>query len=205
MSTKGRQPVIQAIASSTKLRKLNLGSGNYPLKDYVNVDFLPALKPDVVHNLDEYPYPFEAGSYDRIFGSHVLEHLNDPFAFMRECHRLLAVGGELHIKVPHFSRGFTHPDHKRGFDVSFPLYFNPKMLPWYVGCHLDLKQMRLHWNAQPYLKAYVASRPAVVAASAVGAVIDAVANLIPMVFSRLFCFWVGGFEEIEYVFVRPAD
>jgi SAM-dependent methyltransferase len=197
--------VIQSLQSPTKVRKLNLGSGNFPLNDYINVDFLPALNPDVVHNLDEYPYPFESGAFDRIFASHVLEHLRDPFAFMRECHRLLAVGGELHIKVPHFSRGFTHPDHKRGFDVSFPLYFNPTMLPWYVGTRFESMRTRLHWNAQPYLKAYVASRPAVAMARVIGAAVDAVANLMPMVFSRLFCFWVGGFEEIEFVFVRPAD
>lgn len=198
--------MIQSLTlPTTKPRMLNLGSGNFPVEGYINVDFLPELNPDVVHNLDEYPYPFETGGFDRIFASHVLEHLRDPFAFMRECHRLLAVGGELHVKVPHFSRGFTHPDHKRGFDVSFPLYFNPKMLPWYVGTHFEKKKMRLHWNAQPYLKAYVASRPAVWAARVVGAVIDGVANLMPMIFSRLFCFWVGGFEEVEFIFVRPAD
>ena len=36
---------------------------------------------------------------------------------------VLVVAGALLVKVPHFSRGFTHPDHKRGFDVSFPLFF----------------------------------------------------------------------------------
>ncbi len=172
---------------------------------YVNVDFLADLKPDVVHNLDEFPYPFADESFEEIFASHVLEHLKDPFAAMREWRRLLKPGGKLIIRVPHFSRGFTHPDHKRGFDVSFPLYFNPKMKPWFFGTHFDLQSMRLHWNGQPYLKSYVASPPVVFLSRVVGATIDAVANLFPMVFSRLFVFWVGGFEEVEYVFRRPRD
>ena len=124
---------------------------------------------------------------------------------MVEWHRLLSPGGVLHIKVPHFSRGFTHPDHKRGFDVSFPMFFNPKLPPWFVGTHFALQSLRLHWNAQIYLKSFVASRPVVFAARVMGGVIDAVANLFPLIFSRLCCFWVGGFEEIEFIFVRPAD
>ncbi len=195
----------QTLIAPPKFRKLNLGSGNFPLKDHINVDFLESLHPDVLHNLDEYPYPFEDGAFDEIFASHVIEHVRDPFAFMRECHRLLSVGGKLHLKMPHFSRGFTHPDHKRGFDVSFPLYFNPKMPPWYFGTHFECEKMRMHWNGQPYLKSYVAGPVSVFISRAMGGVIDTVANLSPMIFSRLFCFWVGGFEELEFIFMKPQD
>lgn len=183
--------------------KLNLGCGRYPVEGWVNVDLLPDLQPDVVCNLDRFPYPFPDAAFERISASHVLEHLNDPLAAMREWHRLLTPGGELVVKVPHFSRGFTHPDHKRGFDVSFPLYFDEEMTPWYAGTPFRLKRLRLRWNAQPYLKRYVAGPVSRVVAQALGYAIDVVANLAPMVTSRLFAFWVGGFEEIEFVFERP--
>lgn len=186
----------------TAARRLNLGCGRFPMAGWVNVDLLPSLAPDVVCHLDRFPYPFADGAFERIFASHVLEHLNDPLGAMRELHRLLRPGGELVVKVPHFTRGFTHPDHKRGFDVSFPLYFDPEMTPWYAGTPFELKRLRLRWNAQPYLKRYVASPVSRAVASALGRVIDVLANLAPMVASRLFAYWVGGFEEIEFVFER---
>lgn len=187
----------------SKGRCLNLGSGHYALAGYVNLDRDLASRPDVICDLDRFPYPLKGGCFDRIHASHVLEHLDHPLAAMAEAHRLLRPGGELHVKVPHFSRGFTHPDHRRGFDVSFPLYFDPEKPPWYAGTPFRLQKLRLRWNAQPYLKPYVASRLSCAVAAAVGFVIDRVANLAPMIFSRLMAFWVGGFEEIEFVFIRP--
>lgn len=185
-------------------KKLNLGCGQFPLTDYVNVDFSPRAPADVLCDLSHFPYPFTPEGFDGILASHVLEHLPDPLAAMREWHRLLKPGGQLLVKVPHFSRGFTHPDHRRGFDVSFPLFFNPEYPPWFTGTRLNLKRLRLRWNAQPYLKEYVVARPFARVAQWIGGGIDAVANLHPMAFSRLLTFWVGGFEEIEFDFVKPG-
>jgi hypothetical protein len=42
---------------------------------------------------------------------------------------------------PAFLTGFAHPDHKRGFDGSFPQRFNPTMPPWYFGSHFEPKRM----------------------------------------------------------------
>ena len=65
------------------------------------------------------------GYFDIIVMDHVLEHLDDVFGVMRAVYRLLAPDGRLEIRVPHFSRGITHPEHKHGFDVTFPEYVRP--------------------------------------------------------------------------------
>ena len=189
--------------SPTAAQRLNLGCGLFPKSGYVNVDIDGRGKPDVVHDLNVIPYPFESDLFERIESDHNLEHLTDAFAVMRELHRILAPGGELVIRVPHFSRGFTHPDHKRGFDVSFPYYFDPAFDAGYVGVELKLERLRLRWNGQPYLKKQVFSWPIYTGLAVVGGIVDFFANLSPALCSRVWCFWVGGFEEMEIVLRKP--
>ncbi len=183
------------------MQKLNLGCGEFKKDGYVNVDFVAGAGPDICHDLNLLPYPFADHQFAVIEADHLLEHLNDPFAVMRELYRIAADGARIVLRVPHFSRGFTHAQHNRGFDVSFPLYFNPTFKGGYQGVHLQLAGMRLRWFAQLYLKRTVMSGPVCFLARVAGAGIDFFANLSPYLCSRLWCFWVGGFDEIEFVFV----
>ena len=124
-------------------KKLNLGCGEDHKEGYVNLDWSPLAKPDVVHDLNAIPYPFPDSSFDLIEAFHVLEHLDKPFKVMGEMHRMLKPGGTLHVKVPHFSRGFTHAEHAHGFDVTFPLYFNKNFTKsGYFGVYFSLQSMR---------------------------------------------------------------
>lgn len=186
------------------MKKLNLGCGRYPKDGFVNVDVDPASKADVLHDLERIPYPFSSGEFNRVDMDHVLEHLGDVRAVMAEVHRLLEPGGELHLSVPHFSRGFTHWDHKRGFDVSFPLYFDPTFTGGYTGIHFECLSTRLCWFAQPKLKRTVLSPLAFTLGRAAGTFFDLLGNAHHLLASRLFCFWVGGYEEIRFVFRKPA-
>jgi hypothetical protein len=181
-------------------RKLNVGSGEFLKEGFVNVDYYSISTPDVTHNLDQIPYPFEENYFELVEADHVLEHLMNPFSVMSELYRICANGATIHVRVPHFSRGFTHADHKRGFDVTFPYYFNPKFGPGYQGTPLELVKMRLTWFAQPYMKKSVMPAALVFIGQVVGVGVDLFANLSPWLCSRLWCYWVGGFEEIEFVF-----
>lgn len=181
--------------------KLNVGCGRYKKAGYVNLDVDPANEPDVLHDLEAFPYPFPDNHFELIEADHVLEHLTCPFAAMNELHRMLKPGGKLIVRVPHFSRGFTHADHKRGFDVTFAYYFNPAFVEGFTGAHLELCGLRLRWFAQPYLKRRYMSPPVYHGGRALGAVCDFFANLSPELCSRLWCFWVGGFEELEFRFI----
>ena len=187
------------------MKKLNLGCGQFKKDGYINLDVSPLSGADVTHDLEEFPYPFNNGTFERIELDHVLEHLSDPFRVMAELNRILQPGGTVSIRVPHFSRGFTHPEHKRGFDVTFPLYFNKEFIGGYTGTHFINKKTELHWFAQKYLMKNLLSPWLYYILSGIGTILDGLAKLSPLFCSRVWCFWVGGFYEIEYLFEKPIQ
>lgn len=190
--------------AASSFRHLNLGCGRYPLAGYINIDIEPSSAADVRFDLSVFPYPLESGGFDSIIASHVLEHLPDAFGTMREWARLLTPGGRLTIRVPHCSRGFTHPQHKAGFDISFPLYFNPSFPGGYSGVEFRLVSMRLVWFAQPELKKSCLPPFHYHAGQLLGRLFDCAAAISPAACSRIWAYWVGGFEEVEFVFEKPV-
>ena len=184
--------------------KLNLGAGADKKQGYVNVDWSPLTSPDVVCDLNVFPYPFPDESCELIEAYHVLEHLEKPFAVMRELHRILTPGGVLHIKVPHFSRGMTHAEHEHGFDVTFPLYFDPTFTAsGYYGVPYTCTSVRLTWLAFFHLMPSLGySRITIGILRGVNVLISWLANISPAFTSRIWCFWVGGFDEIEFMFTK---
>jgi SAM-dependent methyltransferase len=190
-----------------KSAKLNLGAGSARKEGYVNVDWQSITNPDIQHDLNALPYPFADNSFELIEAFHVLEHLDRPFSVMREMQRILKPGGRLHVKVPHFSRGLTHAEHSHGFDVTFPLYFDSRCLRWgYFGVDFNLEKMELHWMAFFHLMPSMGYGPVIMSLlKTANSIISSAANLSPAFCSRIWCFWVGGFEEIEFIFTKPMN
>lgn len=185
------------------LKKLNLGCGEDKKPGYVNLDFHDHVSPDVVHDLNVFPYPFEDNSFDEIICYHILEHLDKPFWVMRELHRILKPGGKLFIKVPHFSRGFSHAEHKAGFDLMFPYYFNKEFTKsGYFGVDFACTRVEFHWMAFFHIMKDIGVNPLLISVLKIlNTGISFLANLSPRLCSRIWCFWVGGFEEIEFHFL----
>ena len=183
--------------------KLNLGCGETNKDGYVNVDWNKLANPDVVHDLNITPYPFTDNYFDLVEASHVLEHLDKPFRIMKEIHRILKPGGKLLVKVPHFSRGFTHAEHAHGFDITFPLYFNKNFTKsGYIGIDFKLYSLELHWLALLHLLPYMGyGKTMIIFLRFLNKIVSFLANLSPAFCSRIWCYWVGGFEEIEYNFI----
>jgi SAM-dependent methyltransferase len=182
------------------MKKLNIGSGEFPKEGFVNVDYYSVSIPDVKHDLSKFPYPFSNDEFDLVESDHCLEHLPDPFTVMREIHRISKNGATVIIRVPHFSRGFTHAEHKSGFDVTFPYYFKKEFIGGYQGVEFRSNKVRLSWFAQPYLKKSVLPGLVFYLATFAGWCIDLFASISPFFCSRIWCYWVGGFEQIEFNF-----
>lgn len=96
---------------------LHIGSGKRPLPGATTLDINPRHYPDVLWNLNEFPYPFDDNTFDMVVCEHVLEHLQDVIRVMEEIHRVSKPRGRIHIRVPHFSSlNFnTDPTHTHSF------------------------------------------------------------------------------------------
>ena len=85
--------------------KLNLGCGFNKLAGYVNVDKYPTGNPDLVADLEAFPWPFESDSVDEVVFNHSLEHMGaatDVFLqIMKELYRVCKNEASVLINVPH--------------------------------------------------------------------------------------------------------
>ena len=111
------------------MRLLNLGAGNRILDGAVNHDRIkhrPEI--DVVHDLNDLPWPWDDNSFDKIAALAVFEHLvPDLVQVLNECWRILAPGGEIVIKVPYWNsdNSYKDPTHRWFFSLGAFDQFDP--------------------------------------------------------------------------------
>jgi SAM-dependent methyltransferase len=132
--------------------KLNLGCGTDIRKGYVNVDVVPLKGVDRVVDLNAAPWPFKTGSVDEIFTHHVIDHLDDPTAFLRECHRILKKGGKAIIIVPHFTSASAYWGGVRKHQFSwmtFQRYKGGNRRDYYFDFHFSEATVDFQFQTKP--------------------------------------------------------
>jgi SAM-dependent methyltransferase len=88
-------------------RILDVGAGGRRIRsDVVTMDAFSLPGVDIVGDI--LAMPIDDASYDCVFCTGTLEHVEDPWKAVREIHRVLKPGGIVHIDVP-FIQGF-HAD-----------------------------------------------------------------------------------------------
>jgi SAM-dependent methyltransferase len=102
---------------TVQTRILHIGAGKKKIAGATTLDINPRLEPDVVWDLNVFPYPFDDSAFDTVVCEHVIEHLQDVIRVMEELHRVTRVGGRVWVRVPHFSSlNFnTDPTHVHAF------------------------------------------------------------------------------------------
>ncbi|WP_146101987.1 class I SAM-dependent methyltransferase [Rhodopila globiformis] len=112
--------------------KVNLGCGQNKLDGYINVDKYDSFAPEIVWDLESFPWPFENDSVDEIVMRHCLEHLGAAvetfLSIMKELYRICAPGARIFIAVPHpRSDGFAgDPTHVRAISPPILSLFSKK-------------------------------------------------------------------------------
>ncbi|MCW7482123.1 class I SAM-dependent methyltransferase [Leptospira kanakyensis] len=109
------------------MRKINLGAGLDIISGWCNHDIAQLPGIDVVHDLNQRPWPWESSSVDEIKMYDVLEHLNDFIPSMEEIYRILKPGGHIILTVPYYNSWAVaaDPTHKRGFHETSFYFFDP--------------------------------------------------------------------------------
>ena len=104
---------------NSRRKKLSLSEHDW--QDLTTMDHDPNCGADVIHDLEEYPWPFADNSFDECHAYCVLEHLGRQgdyksfFATFAEIYRVLKPGGHLIAICPSWQSewAFADPSHTR--------------------------------------------------------------------------------------------
>ena len=114
-------------------KKLNLGSGDKKIEGFLNLDKFETFEPDIVHDLENFPYPFLDNEVDEIKLIHVLEHIGkDPDTYiniLKELYRICINEALIHIIVPHPRHDdfLSDPTHVRPITTMGLLLFDREL------------------------------------------------------------------------------
>lgn len=120
----------------------------------------------LVHDLNNNKLPFRDGSFDVVFCSHVIEHLESPYKVLKEFHRILKRGGVLILGIPNpdciffdfygLSKDPDWSEHLYAWDLKQAIRFitNCGFLVKKTYCNFPFSSNRfgLIWNMLPLIK-----------------------------------------------------
>lgn len=119
---------------------LDLGAGKDRIPNAIRLDSSALANPDVLHDLNNYPYPFDDNSFDLIYCKDVIEHVREIVPTMEEIHRIGRNGATLHITTPHYScsNSFTDPTHLHHLGIfSFDYFCNANQWDFYTAVKFE--------------------------------------------------------------------
>lgn len=146
--------------------KLHIGCGHVIKDGWVNHDVANLPGVDVVHDLNQFPWPWKDQAFDEVYMKDVLEHLDDVIKVMEELHRITEPGAKVFIAVPYWNswEAVTDPTHKNQFNEFTLQFFDPthwrcKDRPYYSTARFKIKNQ--HYIIKiggPHLKIPVLGR-----------------------------------------------
>jgi len=133
---------------------LSVGCGQQePKPDLVRLDISSLVNPDVVWDLDKFPYPFETSSFSEIECFDVIEHLQSIPKALEEFHRILEPNGLIKITTPHFScaNSFVDPTHKWHLSYfSFDYFCQTHNLSYYSSARYNIVHRYIQFKGSKF-------------------------------------------------------
>ncbi len=181
--------------------KIDLGCGPAKRPGYIGVDVYPFPGVDVVY--DGRTLPFESDSVDCVFSDQCFEHIHDIFGTMRELFRVCKHGAVVTIIVPHFSscKNCYDLEHVRQFgyrtfDRVWGTDPTKTLSPHAVDGNFINRGVEFEWWQRRALDRKSWLWKAVIVP--LSGALSLLANMSPFFCDRIWCRWVGGFDNIQY-------
>jgi len=179
-------------------RKLEIGCGDNKRAGFTGMDIVSLEGIDVVHDMNEVPWPFEDNTFEEIVLDDVLEHSNNFLGVLKELYRVGKNGCIVKISVPHFSSDnmYTDPTHTTFFSSRSFNYFDKslgyKHNFYLADVNFKIKKVRLsfreyftHDGSKPFFNPF----------KWIG--IEWLINKFSRIYERFFC-WIFPIGELYY-------
>jgi len=98
-------------------KSLDIGCGRCKTAGCIGIDRIALPGVDIVHDLDQFPWPFPENEFSIIYANHFLEHVGNIVQTLAEIHRICVADARVMIRVPHYASDNFHSDltHKVAF------------------------------------------------------------------------------------------
>lgn len=155
---------------------------------YVNLDIIKNNWVDIIHDLENIPYPFEENTFEEIYTSMVLEHIKDLSKLMDELVRIWKNWCKIKIIVPYFSSPnlWWDPTHVRWFNTNTFSWFHKNSLKSFWK--LKLIKYKIH-----FLSNWIFMKSRLI-----NIIPDFFINLLPKIYERIFCY-IFPASEIHFI------
>ncbi len=116
--------------------KLDIACGQNKVPEFFGVDIAGGVGVDLVHDLENFPWPIPDNSVDEVACNHYIEHTKDLIKFMNELYRILKPGAKAFFRAPYYNsmRAWQDPTHTRAISEATFLYYNKD---WLTANKLD--------------------------------------------------------------------
>lgn len=113
--------------------KLNLGSYQYPLAGFHNVDLLPWDGVDEIVDLNHLPWPWEDGQFEHVRAVDILEHLGKltKVEIVGELARVTKLGGTVKVRVPCESHPWAWASIQHAHAFQYNSFEESYAQPWF--------------------------------------------------------------------------
>jgi ubiquinone/menaquinone biosynthesis C-methylase UbiE len=131
------------------MKILDVGCGTDKIQGAIGLDRVKLEGVDVVHDLNNFPWPFEDESFDEIYMLDVIEHIDNTIKAMEEVHRLLKNGGKLFIRVIYWNHkyAFSDPTHVTFFSEITWEFFTGKRRSYYTKALFKMEKFEYTYDA----------------------------------------------------------